>query len=454
LLEADCAANACANEESLWGGFADRGLGYGAETSLGVALHFGVKESFDLPKLDVNGVTMDDLAGNGSGFVEPGETVSITVELLNPWRASTKDVASVTATLTTTSPEVTILDGSASYGALPAQGTAAGDPFSFSVAATAACGRSLGFSLETTSALGTTSVPFDLRVGSPAGTGSPVTLTRVIPGGLAPPDDDVRGAFDTFTLPDDLEIRDLDFVVEDLRHTSVGDLVLGLKGPSGLGMDLVYRTWGCMPFYGCGIGRNDGDDFIQTRIDDESVNDLMSAGSEAAPFTGDWLPVLNSSFWSHPDPGGQLSSFDGLGTQGEWQVFVADFPALSDGAVGALNSWSLVVTPTAFDCCVAGEPDEIVNLAFLADGATLAWDPDAGIGTLYDVVRGRVDELPTGSGASETCLDAGRVEPTLDSGSDPGSGVAFYYLVRGSNACGAGSYGVGTAGERTITACP
>jgi subtilisin-like proprotein convertase family protein len=453
VLDADCAANACANEESIWGGFADRGLGYGATASLGIARHIGVKESFDLPVLDVAGVTVDDLSGNGSGFVEPGETVSITVELLNPWRESGKGVASVTATLTTSSPEVTVLDGSSTYGALPAQGTAVGDPFSFSVAPTAGCGGPLHFSLETTSALGTGSVPFTLRIGSPAGPGAPVTWTRTVPGGLDIPSYDGRGAVDTFTVSEDLEIQDLDFVVEDLRHTGVGDLTVELKGPSGLGMDLIYRIYGCTPGLGCGDGRNDGNDFIQTRIDDESVNDLMSAGSEAAPFTGDWFPVLGSSFWSHPDPEGQLGNFDGLGTEGDWHVFVADVRDFDVGDSGVLSSWSLVVTPTAFDCCVDGVPSDIVNLRFLADAA-IEWDPDAGVGTLYDVMRGRVDELPTGSGASEVCLDSGRVETTFDSGSDPAPGVAYYYLVRGSNACGGGTYGLATSGERTITICP
>jgi subtilisin-like proprotein convertase family protein len=454
LLDADCATSACVNEESLWGGFADRGLGYGSDTSLAITRHIGVKESFDLPVLDVAGVTVDDLAGNGSGFVEPGETVSITVELFNPWRQSTKGVSSVAATLTTSSPEVSIIDGSSSYGALPTQGTAVGDPFSFSVAPTAGCGQSLHFSLETTSALGTTSVPFSLRTGAPVGPGSPVTLTRVIPNGLAIPDADARGTFDTLTVSDDLEIHDLDFIVEELRHASVGDLVAELKAPSGLGVDMIYRTYGCMPVFGCGLGRNNGDDFIETRIDDESINDLMSAGSEAAPFTGDWRPVRNSPFWSNPDPDGQLGNFDGLETAGDWQVFVADYPGLSSGAGGALNSWSLVVTPTAFDCCVAGEPDEVGNLQFLVDGVTLEWDPDAGVGTLYDIMRGRVDELPAGSGASEICLDSGRVATTFDSGSDPAPGVTFYYLVRGSNTCGVGTYGLATVGERTSTICP
>jgi subtilisin-like proprotein convertase family protein len=454
LLDADCAANACVNEESIWGGFADRGLGYGAEASLGIARHIGVKESFTPPMLDVADVIVDDTGGNASGFVEPGETVSVTVELFNPWRESAKGVTSVAATLTAVSPGVTILDGTSTYGTLPAQGTAAGDPFSFSVTPTAGCGESLHFSLETASTLGTTAVPFVLRIGAPAGPGPPVTFTRVIPGGLAIPDADPRGVFDTLSVSDDLEIRDLDFMVQELRHTAVGDLAVKLRGPSGFGMDLIYQTWGCMPPFGCGLGKNNGDDFIQTRFDDESVNDIMGAGSDAAPFTGDWSPVFNSPYWTYGDPVGQLGNFDGLDTAGDWQVFAADYPGFAVGDTGELSSWSLVVTPTAFDCCVAGAPDEIGNLGFFADGVTLGWDPDAGIGTLYDIVLGRVDELPTGSGASEACLDSARVDTTLDSGTDPASGIAFYYLVRGSNACGAGSYGLATSGERATTICP
>ena len=72
ILDADCATNACANEDSIWGGFADRGLGYGAAARLPHRLrpHFsqphGVHESFSLPYLDVvnplTDVAIDDSA--------------------------------------------------------------------------------------------------------------------------------------------------------------------------------------------------------------------------------------------------------------------------------------------------------------------------------------------------------------------------------------------------------
>src|SRR5213075_2198384 len=58
IIDADCATNACANEASIWGGFADRGLGYGAKTPYNVdfgfnSSHMAVQESFSSPFLDV-----------------------------------------------------------------------------------------------------------------------------------------------------------------------------------------------------------------------------------------------------------------------------------------------------------------------------------------------------------------------------------------------------------------
>lgn len=221
LLDADCATNGCAHEEAIWAGFADRGLGYGAATSAGISTHYGVLESFDSPFLDVAGVTIDDSAGNGNGAIDPGETISITVELTNPWRSSTKDVGLTFATLTGP-PEVTVTDSIAAYLQIPAGGQGIGSSFSFDVDPSVACGRALVFSLETDVFPGTAS--FTLRVGTPAGTGVPVTLTRAIPGGLPIPDDALTGVTDTMFVTEDLEILDLDFRLDRLSHTWVGDL--------------------------------------------------------------------------------------------------------------------------------------------------------------------------------------------------------------------------------------
>ncbi len=86
------------------------------------------------------------------------------------------------------------------------------------------CGSLLRFELLITSAKGVVTVPLELGIGQPVGAGAPVTLTRVIPGGLVIPEADPTGVTDTFTVPDDLEIADLDFRIDSLRHTAVGDL--------------------------------------------------------------------------------------------------------------------------------------------------------------------------------------------------------------------------------------
>ncbi len=354
LLLADCATNACANERSIWAGFADRGLGYHAVAPIGRAGfanvgHVGVGESFVLPHLDVAGTAVNDSLGNNNGAIDPGEPIRLTVSLTNPWRKASFGVPGATATLTTSTPGVTILDGSATYGAIAAQGTAAGDSFLFTVSPSALCGQAIKLTLTTVSALGTSAVDFTVRVGAASGLGAPVTYTKTLTPGLDIPDGDIRGVVDTLTITDDLEIADLDFRLDDLTHAVTGDITLLLKAPNGYGADLIWQR-------GAGVlGDGTGSDFVDTVIDDESANDLNQSIDTDAPYTGDWTPAFNSEVWLlfpvtsgiSPDPVGQLSRVDGLSTQGDWRVLVAD--VFSEES-GTLNAWSLIVTPTAFTC--------------------------------------------------------------------------------------------------------
>jgi hypothetical protein len=109
------------------------------------------------------------------------------------------------------------------------------------------------------------------------------------------------------------------------------------------------------------------------------------------------------------------------------------------------------------DGTVFATPAEIQNL-IVADTTTLAWDSDAvnsGSGTLYAVLRGNLAELPVGSGAAETCLDAGTGDQSLSGLLDPPSGSGFYYVVRGVNSCDAGVYGFDSNDiERNSDTCP
>src|SRR5262249_7585021 len=88
-------------------------------------------------------------------------------------------------------------------------------------------------------------------------------------------------------------------------------------------------------------------------------------------------------------------------------------------------------------------PGEVTGLAFQADKQTLVWNAagGAGPGTVHDVPRGLVSQLPVGSGAGESCLATVSGATTTDAAMPP-LGAAFWYLVRGRNSCGTGTYGV------------
>jgi subtilisin-like proprotein convertase family protein len=353
LVDADCVTNACANERSIWGGFADRGLGHGAVAPLAQAGfidkggHLGVGESFDIPRLERAAVIIDDGLGNDNGGIDLGELVRLTVTLRNPWRRAAEGVAWATARLISSTPGVTVTTADASYGPIAPTATSIGTPFVFRVDGPVVCGQSLRFTVQTTSALGTTSFPLVLRVGAPAGSGAPVTYTKGIAGGLAIPDNNLGGVMSVLAIADDLQIADLDFRVDSLTHTWTGDLTVGLRGPEGNGTDLIWRR-------GEFVGEGDGDNFVNTVIDDSAVADLNQSPASAAPFTGSWKPAFNGQMWGTfgnphlgPDPVGQLSRFNGTSTQGAWTVVLTD---QISGDTGKLNSWSLIVTPAAFSC--------------------------------------------------------------------------------------------------------
>ena len=346
LIDADCAANACANEASIWAGFADRGLGFGATTSLGIATHIGVKESFALPNLEVSAIQITDSGGNH--FPDPGETVKLKITLHNPWHVASKGVASATAMLTSATAGVTVTQKTSAYPAIPAQGSAVSTAFfTIKIPAGFACGRSILLDLAIGSTLGNRTQRIVLRAGKPAGLGAVMTFTRSIPGGLAIPDELPTGAKSSLVVAPDLEIADLDFRVNSLTHTWVGDLTVEIKGPSGFGADMIFRPAGCLSI-GCFLGLNSGDNFTNTIFDDDATEDLVLAGGSEAPFTGRWLPFFNSPALG--DIGvstGELGHWNGLSTQGTWQVFASDG---LHGDTGKLNAWSLLVRPRQFTC--------------------------------------------------------------------------------------------------------
>jgi len=124
---------------------------------------------------------------------------------------------------------------------------------------------------------------------------------------------------------------------------------------------------------------------------------------------------------------------------------------------------------TASDACQGGTctgtalqvPGEVTNLRLAADRSTITWNTasGAGPGTVHDVLRGLASQLPVGSGAGESCLAPGIAVATATDPATPPVMTTYWYLVRGRNACGTGTYGFRTVGgapgaERASTTCP
>ncbi|MEZ5543856.1 MAG: M36 family metallopeptidase [Lysobacteraceae bacterium] len=399
LFDADCATNGCANEESIWRGFADRGLGFLAATRYNVAFgytaaHLGVTESFELPRLYVANVAadvaIDDSAANNNGTLDPGEPVLLAVRLTNPWRATGKAATGATATLSTATPGVTILDGNSSYGAIAPQASATGDSFTILLDQTLPCGSRIDFSLSVTSNLGTAIQTFSLRVGAANGTDPVITYTRDTNPDLATPDNRGRAAFDTLNIADDFVIADVDLRLDNVTHTFTGDLTAMLRSPDGIGVDQMSLIGGL-------VGDGYGDNIVNMVMDDDvasiAANDMVQAPNSAAPYTKSWLPVFNSPWavlagFPPADPLGTLSRLDGTSTLGTWSLAVSD-QAQSD--TGTLRSWSMLVTPVHFDCTVfVGAPapaaTKTVSGTFIV-GGTVTYTvtiTNSGTGTLAD----------------------------------------------------------------------
>jgi hypothetical protein len=101
-------------------------------------------------------------------------------------------------------------------------------------------------------------------------------------------------------------------------------------------------------------------------------------------------------------------------------------------------------------------PSVEVSGPVAASKTTFTWSPvpDVGAGTVYDLLRGETTALPVDGGATETCRGSFSVT-TAEETATPPAGVAFWYVVRARNSCGASSYGFATDGtERLSNACP
>ncbi len=178
--------------------------------------------------------------------------------------------------------------------------------------------------------------------------------------------------------------------------------------------------------------------FIQLAYDTKHEAVILFGGYDGGLWNDTW------AYGADPDGDGIVGGFDNCRTTANGNQADADADAAGD----------------ACDCAPADPTasGEVSGLVFGADRTTLSWDsavPGAGSGTVHDVVRGEgLAELPVGSGGQEACLAKGLAASSATDPDLPVAGGGFWYLVRGRNVCGAGTYGFRSDGtERTTGVC-
>ena len=261
----------------------------------------------------------------------PGTSASFRVQLINNGLAK---ATAVSATLSTTTPGVTITTATSTYPNIAAGATAT-DPtaFAFSVAPTVPCGTKIDFTLTinyTGVGAHPTTLPISLQVGRPD-----TTLTNVFTYAGAPvaiPDGDTTGIDIPVVLTGTGPISRLVFSIDGsacsadpgsttvgLDHTWVGDVSLTLSSPAGTSVSLLNAAGG---------PNNSGNNFCQTVLDDTAATSIQDVTVAQAPFTGTFRPAS------------PLAAFSGQPATGTWNIHAADSTFIDSGSVRAFSIYA------------------------------------------------------------------------------------------------------------------
>lgn len=269
---------------------------------------------------------------NENGTIEPGEEVEIRVSV----EAASTSHTGVTGTLTSSTPGVTIIDGSATWPNLaPGVPTLSDAPyFRVSLAENVPC-------LST--------VDFQLTLSSNEGGPFPMSFSRSVgasldPGGLplAIPDNNIAGTTSVLNVGQNVSLTDVNVRVE-ITHTWVGDLFIKLRSPLGTEVTLLDRPGVPTSQFGC------DNDNMNVTFDDAAAQVLEAFCSGANPwFTGPARAV------------GLLSAFNGQSSQGDWTLTVSDRAGQD---TGTLVDWELITTPAlAGTCDVCANVDAPISI--------------------------------------------------------------------------------------------
>lgn len=270
-----------------------------------------------------NGVeAIDHCAANpaqGNGVAEPGEEIDLQVPVL----ASAGGFTGVTLRLAFPAPpgvQYTIAE--AVLGPI-ADGERVTGLLRIGLDAGLQCMEDIELLLQMDSDQGTFYSTLPLEVGRSAKEYVPEDLPLKIP------EPDAEGIASSIQIPKHGNVESVAVSVR-LKHFTVGDLVLRLQSPSGTVITLLDRP-GYPPFPGC----------------ENQVGEVFFMDGEADPEgacdpEGGMWPVYLAA------PAEPLATFDGEDMQGTWKLIAAD---VSPGNTGALEDWSIHLTPAPLDTC-------------------------------------------------------------------------------------------------------
>jgi subtilisin-like proprotein convertase family protein len=344
--------------------------------------------------IELDQVVVSDPSGNGAA--DPGETVDLTISLVNSGALGAEDI---TAQLSTSTPLVSIPGGGSSYPALPIGSTAENTTeFTVSIDASFVCGDPIAFQLVVDFSHGgsdpdVTTLNFELGTGVPEGVAAAVNPE------LSIPDNNPTGVSSVINVTGSGAVVSEGFNVDiNLTHTYISDLRVRLISPSGTSIYLHNRTGG-------------------------SADDII----------GNYPDTLT--------PAQSLSAFWGEPLDGEWTMVVSDHAGLD---TGVLHSWGINdISGYNCDTVITALADDGIPAQFSvfqnqpnpfnpATVISFEVPSDAGLVSLeiYDVTGRRVATLHQGS------LAPGLHQMTWrgrdDSGRAVSSGVYFYRL-QGNN---------------------
>lgn len=297
-----------------------------------------------LPLPDLYVTTNAIAGGNNNGIIDFNECNQVFLMLTNLGRAN---ATGVSVSIATATPDATIAQGTANYPDIPInKGGTNFVAFRVSTAPTYVCGRPIELVVtikcdqivKTVFVSLPTGIPGDTQRfenqglfvipnGNPLGTNSPVTVSNV-----------------TFSIS---KIA----VALHVTHTFDGNLTLELVAPDGTSAVLSSGNGGSGRNYGLGCFPES----VRTIFDDAATNAIGAGGP---PFIGMYKPQ---------EPLSVFIGMAGTNVNGTWRLRAI---GSSVGDVGAIQCWTLMLTPAA--CIDGGGECPGSNLAL---GMTAQPDP-------------------------------------------------------------------------------